>query len=277
LGNIGEHIKKHTSVELNKIVVWRDSVWHFKNYNEQKWYDSKSVNYFFNIAYNDGSKRQAIARVVNDITQAGDNRSACKGKNGKIEFWRYCIYKHYEVYDPEKMQGPSDNLASVGMTEWQSPWAISDDKMYLDDVTKKEMVNKYAAADKWVRLPYVMAGVKSDQGEPRTKVEATASPTDYLWKDGSFVTNKTSIFNEPVLFMRVMWVEDNNNNVPNLVSTDGRKLTIVHMQNDDNLYRPLTQCVWVQTVYNNCYPLESCAYFLDNQSYNMWPGWPSPF
>ena len=172
------------------------------------------------------------------------------------------------------MEGPSDDEASVGMTLWQSVWAITDDKMYLDDVASQQMVNKYAAADKWVRLPQTVANGFQILGTPRTQAEASARPEDYLWKDGSFTTTKTSLFNEPVLFLRVMYVNDNGGKTPNLVSTDGRRLTIVHMLDHEESYNAFHQSQWSMQVFVNTYPIETCAYWIDNKRYNPIEEWP---
>ena len=271
LGAIGEHIRQYSTVDLTKIFTFRDSIWHFFDNNDLVYYDSKSVNGFFNLAYNDGNKnRQAIARVIADNTQAGDYRGKCNTKSGKtLNHWLKRIYKHYEVYDTNNMVGPNEDEASVGMTLWHSLWAISNDKMYLDDVASQEMIDKYTAKDKWVRLPF---SKNKNRGQPRTEAETSVRIEDYLWKNGDFATTKTTIFNEPVLFMRIMYVADSGNRIPDLVSTDGHQLKVVHMQNDQAFYINMIQALWATNFYLDCQG-ESC-YWLDNQQYNVCEGWP---
>ena len=277
VGQIGEHIYNHTGVDLQKLIIRRDSVWRFQNYDTKIWYDSESTSYFFNLAYNDGrNDRQAIARVILDLTQAGNHRTACSTKDGsKIDAWQYRVYQHYEVFDTLRMVGrPNELEASVGMTKWQARWAISEDKMYLDDVASQQMVNKYAAVDKWVRLPQPAPNDFEIPGAPRTQAEASARPGDYLWKNGNFATAKTSIFNEPVLFLRLMYVEDNGGKTPNLVSTDGRRLHIVHMQDDDYFYASYFQGQWATRIH--AFVNLSKSFWLDNENSYVFGDWPDP-
>ncbi len=274
LGKIGEHILNYTGVDLRKIYMVRDSVWEFTNYNTKIKYQSKSVNAFFNLAYNNPESRsQAIARVITDVTQAGTKRMSCQGISGSIQNWQYRVYKHYEVYDTTRMAGPTENERSVGMTLWQSPWASATDKMYLSDVTSQQKIDKYAAADKWVRLPQETPG-GIVPGGPRTKAETTARGEDYLWKYTDFATTKTSIFNEPVLFLRVKYIVDKGiGNKPNLIATDGTKLKIVHMQDNSKFYQTRYQAFWGQNRYVFSY--ERPAFWLDNKYYQF-AGWPKP-
>ena len=53
-----------------------------------------------------------------------------------------------------------------------------------------------------------------------------------------------SMYNEPVVFMRFMKVEDLGGSNPNLVSKDGRKLTVVHLQNQKLLYELHHHALW---------------------------------
>ena len=169
---------------------------------------------------------------------------------------------------------PNELEASVGMTKWQARWAISEDKMYLDDVASQQMVNKYAAVDKWVRLPQPAPNDFEIPGAPRTQAEASARPGDYLWKNGNFATAKTSIFNEPVLFLRLMYVEDNGGKTPNLVSTDGRRLHIVHMQDDDYFYASYFQGQWATRIH--AFVNLSKSFWLDNENSYVFGDWPDP-
>lgn len=72
------------------------------------------------------------------------------------------------------------------------------------------------------------------------------------------------MFLEPVLVMRVMYITDNGGKVPNLVSDDGRKLSIVHLQDDPYLYRSGYQYFWVFP-----YLVANGSYLVDNAVYEM--------
>jgi hypothetical protein len=68
-----------------------------------------------------------------------------------------------------------------------------------------------------------------------------------------------------ILFFRVMKVTDNGGNVPNLVSQDGRKLYVVHLQDDKMLYRQYFQSFWAfgyQTHRNK-------IFFLNNKQHTV--------
>ena len=54
--------------------------------------------------------------------------------------------------------------------------------------------------------------------------------------DGTFADH-LGMFNEPVLFLRVMTVKDAGGNKATLVSEDGRRLKVVHLQDNAALYR----------------------------------------
>jgi hypothetical protein len=54
------------------------------------------------------------------------------------------------------------------------------------------------------------------------------------------------MFNEPVLFLRVMKVDDKIGPYANLYSQDNRHLSIVHMLNLKVLYQGRTQAQWVE-------------------------------
>ena len=235
LGKIGQHILDYAGVDLRKLVTVVDSTWTFTNYNEKKQYESESNPLVFNIAYKSATDHNGsnphIARCVIDYTQAGSHRSACYTKSGKcLADLRFLCYKNYETYDPERVT-ITDDEESVGMTKWQALWPTTDDQMRLKDVTDQAMIDKYAKGDKW-------------QKSPRTTAETSVVTDDYYWKNGAFATKKTSIFKEPVLFLRVMKVTDEGGPIPQLVSEKKTRLKVVHMQNDAYLYRSNYQTTW---------------------------------
>ncbi|MBR4898023.1 MAG: hypothetical protein IKZ48_04475 [Prevotella sp.] len=256
LGKIGQHILDYAGVDVRKLATLRDSVWTFTNNKDQKQYSSSSTSFFFTMAYNGGnfSREQPIARLVLDNTQAGSERGHCYAKSNKaIDIWRTLLYKHYETYDPDRVT-MTDDEASVGMTKWQAVWPLTTDRMCLKDVTSQAMIDKYAKADKW-------------QTHPRTKAESDADFAAYCWssKDNDFMTSMTSLQNERVLIFRVMKVTDNGGKTPNLVSQDGRRLSVVHLQNDREAYQLLLQCHWV----NNYLTLSQFyqTFYVDNKQF----------
>ena len=250
-GVIGKHILDYAGVDLLKMFNGVDSTWTVVNYADKKVVNSRSFSLSFNIAYVDGqTNRQAIARIIYDQTQAGNQRGAFAPISGKrFDSWRLLCYKHYETYNPSLIELTADE-ASVQMTKWQALWPMTNDKITLQDAADQTMVNKYGSVIKW-------------QKYPRTVAESSISPEDCLWKNGKFATDKRSIFNEPVLFLRFMKVEDKNGKTPNLISTDNRRLSIVHLQNDKAAYKSENQSRWV-AMYISIGSLKQ--FYIDNQS-----------
>ncbi len=253
LGKICEHIKEYAGVDFRHLFVRADSTWTFTN-KQKKTYASNSASPLFCVAYDDGSTdRQAIARMVLDCTQAGKYRTQCEAEDGKkYSNWFYRLYKHYETYDVSRMTAPNEIEAKLGFTQYTMPWAISNDKMYLTDIADASLVSRYAKNDKWVTLPLYETTVRR---QPRTQAVADVKLSDYI---GS-TSPKTNMFNEPVLFIRFMKVEDKAGTTPNLVSMDGRQLTVEHMQYDELM----NQCNLSWNLYMSAdWP---SALFIDNQ------------
>ena len=250
-GVIGKHILDYAGVDLLKLFNGVDSTWTVVNYADQKVVNSRSFSLSFNIAYVDGqTNRQAIARIIYDQTQAGNQRGSFKTMSGKhFDSWRLLCYKHYETYNPSLIELTADE-ASIKMTKWQALWPMTNDKITLQDAADQTMVNKYGSVIKW-------------QKYPRTVAESSISPEDCLWKNGKFATDKCSIFNEPVLFLRFMKVEDKKGKTPNLISTDNRRLSIVHLQNDKAAYKSENQSRWV-AMYVSISSLKQ--FYIDNKS-----------
>ena len=250
-GVIGKHILDYAGVDLLKMFNGVDSTWTVVNPSDNKVVNSRSFSLSFNIAYVDGqTNRQAIARIIYDQTQAGNQRGAFTAISGKkFDSWRLLCYKHYETYNPSLIELTADE-ASVQMTKWQALWPMTNDKITLQDAADQTMVNKYGSVIKW-------------QKYPRTVAESSISPEDCLWKNGKFATDKRSIFNEPVLFLRFMKVEDKKGKTPNLISTDNRRLSIVHLQNDKAAYKSENQSRWV-AMYVSISSLKQ--FYIDNKS-----------
>lgn len=250
LGRIGEHIKEYTGVDLRKMFCYVDSTWTFLDYTAYMPTPSKSTSYVFNVGYNYSpySKDVPIARCIIDYTQAGDKRSAQKKPFNE---WHFRCYKHYETYDPSRITLTQAEV-EVGMTKWQAAWPITDDQMRISDVTSQEKLNKYAKGDKW-------------QKNPRTKVESMAYASDYIWENGAFKTDKTTLFKEPVLMFRVMKIKDKGGKKPYLCDTSGNYYKVVHLQNDATLYNSAVQAMWVSS-YG---PDSQENFFLDNKLYPL--------
>ena len=263
MGSILKHVLTYAEVDMvNKAIVNVDSCWTFKSKGET--YDSYSNSFLMNIAYDDGSNnKQAVLRLILDCTLTGSHRSTCLAESGEHwDTWKYLMYKHYQTFDLTKMRPLTSDEVGFGMNRWCQPWAMTADKMYLQDVNDAQMVSKYAADDKWVRLPLndYVSNHLGQRRTPRTTTE-TARPVDYIGKYDIGDKPKTNIFNEPVMFLRMMKVTDNGGHSPNLTSQDGRHLTVVHLQNDRILYSSAVQGSW-SLQYNEFE--RNNSFFLDN-------------
>ena len=261
LGVYGNHIKEYAGVDLHDLINIKDSVWNAKYYNsttnKREVKGSKSGSYMTCMAYDDGSNNhQAVARIIKDITQAGDLRglyALWDGKKRTYQDWYTRVYKHYESFDPARMNTTVgddvvkewDCWQQVGGTLWQWYWAIDNQLITLQDLTDDNLVNKYAPNDKWVRLPFRSAeGLLSERQQPRTKAESSVKPSDFFYANGKFATNKRSMSNEPVLFMRFMKIEDPGFRRINLTSTDGRHFKVVHLLTLPNDYKGSISALW---------------------------------
>ena len=251
LGKIGQHILDYTGVDLTKLFSPIDSTWTFTSCNDGKTYSSKSTSYAFNIVYQAEEGGSAIARIILDRTQAGTQRKACHAASGKtLADWRCLCFKHYENYADYHYSWITDDEKSVGMTDWQGRWFTTEDKMQINDVTNQAMVDKYAPYDKWQKT------------SRRTKAEESIKLEDYLYWNGNFRTNKTSIFNEPVLVICAMKIKDNGGRYyPNLKSYKDHTYTIKHLQNDYDLYLRNAQSATALPYSSDCQD----AFYIDNR------------
>jgi hypothetical protein len=122
--------------------------------------------------------------------------------------------------------------------------------MQINDVTNQAMVDKYAPYDKWQKT------------SRRTKAEESIKLEDYLYWNGQFRTNKTSIFNEPVLVICAMKIKDNGGRYyPNLKSYKDHTYTIKHLQNDYDLYKRNAQSATALPYSSDCQDV----FYIDNQ------------
>jgi hypothetical protein len=251
LGSLCEHIKRYAGIDIHDLYVYADSVWNFKDNKKNKDVASESGNVITNMAYDDGSAdHQAVARLILDYTQAGSGRTYCDGttadgKYYKFENWLFYIYKHYEYFDQSRQTPFPTGWNELGATAWQWLWPVSNTQITLQDLTNQALVMRYGAADKWASLP-IKTGptTRTERRTPRTQAETSVKPADFFYKDGRFATAKRSLWNEPVLFMRMAKIVDPGHRQLNLESTDGRHFRVVHMQTEDALYKQNISSTW---------------------------------
>ena len=272
LGKCLQNVYDYTGVNWASILTDVDSTFTFKK--DGTTYNSNSSSQLFNIAYNDGTQgKQAIARLMLDNTLAGSHRDKCSDAQGKRYNLQYSrCYKRYQTYDASQIVGPTADQANLGFTKWTMPWAMTQEKLFLQDIASQDMVNRHAKDDKWVTLPLHIDQDNFGKGlrrEPRSQT-VNVKPSDCI----DTKNNRLGMYNEPVLFLRVMKVKDmgGESMKPNLVSEDGRQLTVVHMLDDAKLYNSSFQSFWAPAYCNNC----SWQFYLDNQLHKIAPiaGWP---
>jgi len=137
---------------------------------------------------------------------------------------------------------------SVGMTLWQWNWAIDNKQILLQDLTDQSVVDRYASHDKWVNKHISIGDGTFHMGSihaARTQALASVSPSDFYLQNGRMGTGKRGMWNEPVLFMRFMKVNDPGGKMIPLKSVDGRTLKVVHMQDDKYAYKSNLQMSWI--------------------------------
>ena len=266
LGVIGKHIKRYAGIDLHDLYLPVDSVWDAKDHTHAA-VASLSTNILANIAYDDGAAdHQAVARVIEDYTQAGNGRNStfgttADGKSYKFQNWHFHVYKYYEYFDPAKQTSFPTGWNEVGGTAWQWLWPVSNTRITLQDVANQELVTRYGYADKWTRLPIkIDNSTNTARRIPCTQAETSVSPSDFFYKDGKFATNKRNMWNEPVLFMRMAKIKDPGYRQLNLRSTDGREFEVVHMQFDDALYHSGISSMWAGPAISD----RAESFYLDN-------------
>ena len=267
LGKFFQHVSDYANVNMNSAMATVDTTFVFNS--EGKTWNSTSQPILFNIAYNDGNtQKQALARVIYDLTQAGIDRTKCQSSTGKkYEDMLFRTYLHYQTYDPSRIRQLDADEQEVGFTRYQLPWPMHSDKIYLQDMADQTMVTRHAADDKWVTLPLydgVNAG-STNRRSAMTNAVASVRPADFIGNFGLTGTPKTNILGEPVWFIRVCKIEDKGGVTPNTVSTDGRRFTIVHLQNDPMAYNGMMQAGWALNYSSTC----SKLFYLDNQLYAL--------
>ena len=259
----------NAGIDMSKMWVMRDSTWTFNSRGETR--NSKTTSLFTNLAYRASDGTLRLLRTIADGTQGGTERNNCYDIDGKKhDMWQYLMYKRYEYYDPQQMRDLTNAEKGLGMTTWNIPWKMWDDKMNFGDLSIQEKVDKFAANDKWVTLP--LAG-KTNRQQPRTSANSDLIRwQNYMWSknDKNFYnSNAKSMFNEPVLIMRLMKVNDQGGKRPYLKSQDGRKLKVVKMLDNEQMYVGIFNRIQNQLLkqYTSGGDLQSV--YLDNEQYIM--------
>ena len=105
-------------------------------------------------------------------------------------------------------------------------------------------VDQWAAKDKWVTLPLVdLADPGADytkREQPRTRAYYNPRASNFVMTENGTFIDHLGMYNEPVLFVRVMTVKDAGGNKATLESEDGHKLTVVHLQDNSYVSRFVT-------------------------------------
>ena len=184
-----ESMAYYGGIDWHKLMVCRDSVFTFQSKGGE--YESTSRNTMFFLAYDDGNTdKQAVARIITDVTEAGSRRTFCvaydeSGKViGKYQDMYSRGYKYYQTFNPSMMRSLNDAERYLGMNTWSLPWAVTTDKMYLQDIASQDMVNRYAGTDKWVTLPFSTVSIDPirnfQRQAPRRRAETSARPSDFI-------------------------------------------------------------------------------------------------
>ena len=267
---IAKNIYDYTKVNIGDLFVMRDSVWRFKDNKTTKYFNSHSKNLMTNLAYigNDGQLK--LLRCVFDHTQAGNQRSNCQPASGKNDFQyhHFYFYKHYMNSDPTSWRELTDDESSLEMTRYMTPWPVTNDEILFSDLGNQAKVDQWAAKDKWVTLPLVdLANPGADytkREQPRTRAYSNPRALNFVMTENGTFIDHLGMYNEPVLFVRVMTVKDAGGNKATLESEDGRKLTVVHLQDDLTWYKGMNSFVEALGAIN----LMKFTY-LDNEPYTI--------
>ena len=255
----------YAGIDMSKMWVHRDTTWTFTA--DGKTYNSiADKNLMTNIVYVGDDGNLKLLRCIADNSQGGSERTAAKGPSGKkYDTPKMRFYKHYETFDTSQMEPLNDDEKALSMTMWMKPWAITNKEMHFSDLSSQNIVDKYAANDKWVTLP--LHGTTERQ-KPKTSANYSAygrGQYEYNTNTKDFYTpGLTGIFKEPVLIMRLMKVTDNGGTTPNLTAQDGTKLTVVKLVENPYLYDNNLVPMINYMLRNN---YQQSLIFLDNKPY----------
>ena len=256
LGTLWEHVQLHTKINLNDLVVARDSTWVFTNEGTQT--ASRSTSIFFNMAYIGDDGKIYIMRVMRDGTQAGLERSKAPHAYQNPRFW---AYKQYQTKDLDKVQ-LSDADVAMGMTKYNGVWPVTGEKMAYEDLYGVVKVAQVVKDDKWMFLNFV-----GEEGRhiPNPVCSSNRDFNRFLPNPntGKF-TDHLGMFEEPLLAVRLMKVTDNGGKTPNMTAQDGRKLKRAYLQDNKDYYKGM-----MNDLFNKVIEGHVSLTFLDNELYDM--------
>ena len=258
LGNILKKVKEVSGVDMSKMFLQRDSTWTFMNGVDAV--PSKSSNYFFNIAY--GSNGD-IMRYVMDVTRAGDGRS--KAPAGFKPDWFHWFYTKYQNYDESQIRELTDvEKTTFLMKKWNLTWPMSSKAMNIADVSSLAQVTSFAKQDKWVTLPETGTTGRAPYRASTSNYQAA----DYVYQQGQDF--KTNMYNEPVLLMRLMKLEDDGSGTQ--TAPDGTPIEVLYHISDKS-YKSILNTLWIGS-YISHVDEEVPEVFLNNVPYNL-PAFPT--
>ena len=271
LGPIAQHVFDYAKVNAADLGIRRDSVWRFKDNKTMNYYDSSSQSYFTNIAYIGDDGQLKLLRCIYDLTQAGNNRGMCNPASGNHKDWEnhhFRMYKHYQNGDPNSWSPLTDDERSLEMTRYLTTWPMTNDWMLFSDLGNQTKVDQWAAKDKWVTLPLTNLAdpkeLSTKREQPRKRAYSNLRANSFVMTDNGTFYDHLGMYNEPVLFVRVMTVKDKGGNVATLESEDGRKLKVVHLQDNEYYYKGVVN--WSDAL---TYTALIEFIDLDNEHYNM--------
>ena len=252
LGTVLTKIKELTGVDMSKMFVERDSIWSFKSNNVVV--ESESTNYMTSIAYGDNCD---LVRYVFDVTRAGTKRA--QNPSGIKPDWYHWFYTKYEQYDASKIRALTDTEKDTYLyTKWNLPWTISNTTMNITDVSSDALVMAFAGTDKWATLPLV----GTTQRQSYRSSSSNYAAADYVYKEGQDF--KTNMYNEPVLVMRLMKVDDNG--TATQTAPDGTAIEVLNHITDAN-YKLVVNVGWVGRYLE--FTKKDEESYLNNQGYKL--------
>jgi hypothetical protein len=237
---------------MSKMFVERDSIWSFKSNNVVV--ESESTNYMTSIAYGDNCD---LVRYVFDVTRAGTKRA--QNPSGIKPDWYHWFYTKYEQYDASKIRALTDTEKDTYLyTKWNLPWTISNTTMNITDVSSDALVMAFAGTDKWATLPLV----GTTQRQSYRSSSSNYAAADYVYKEGQDF--KTNMYNEPVLVMRLMKVDDNG--TATQTAPDGTAIEVLNHITDAN-YKLVVNVGWVGRYLE--FTKKDEESYLNNQGYKL--------
>ena len=201
-----QHIKTYAKVDLQKIMVIRDSLFDSSDpaLNQP---DRKHVPaYFTTFAYSDPTY---VSRNVQPLLRFYYDNCQVETSSTGVKKWgtRY-----------------------LQMNAWTRYAHGQQEEMLLQHLASNDKVSMYADQDEWVTLPWFVSGNQGHYEQPRSSAYASVVCSDFDWSESTVDYKRSgyvSMYNEPVVFFRIMAVHDIGKQ--ELRSEDGRELTQIHL------------------------------------------------